>query len=320
MNVSTPPSEYVIIAQDIINLIIDEVAMTYGDAQNLKAHPLHNCALSCHSFYLRTTHHIFSRIDIIQSELDSSTLMTRITRLVDILASNPAIGPSVRTLVIQAGYDKPIKSAPSDNVWELASGFWKAKNPALVNVLKHFNDLQEIIFRGGIGVSTWKDLHQDTSSALRTIIASQSLRRMELHRLSGLPSRILLDCQRLIEITLRDVDIRLGSLANVPAIGPFPALGPEYSADSNPLLCRLESMDLNTTHTINRILAFWCKRSAFSRLRHLRMVIDSWRDDASAAWSVMVQSARTLQVLDLRWSAESGNEIFTTTLHKKNTH
>ncbi len=93
--------------QDIINLIIDDVAASYHDGASVKNHPLLSCASGLSvippagrritsSRDLRS----FSRMCTARSP-PTGYRTKKIVRLVDILKGNPVIAPSVRILVIR---------------------------------------------------------------------------------------------------------------------------------------------------------------------------------------------------------------------------
>ena len=294
--------------QDIINLIIDDVAASYHDAASVKNHPLLSCALVCRTFHLRTTHHIFSRLEIAQSYVFSpgprdEPSKQKIVRLADILRGNAAIGPSVRTLIIQ----ETSKTPPQTTYLE--RGLWEKENHTLTYLLRQLSALQQLVIRS-YGRSPWNmgsGMHHEHVCALRDIISASSLLHLEIHGPCLLPLETILNCLHIKHVTFRNIKV-----CDIPEGWPTTVDCPDdYSA--LPLV--LESARLSSCiSAINLLLSVPMNISVFSHLRKLQVDIQI-EEDIWPSWCVMLQAASTLELLDLAWGGYVASNLIVLILH-----
>lgn len=297
------------VPQDIINLIIDDVAASYHDAPSVNNHPLLNCALVSRSFHWQTTHHIFSRVELVQPwdpVHDEETLHQQTVRLADILAGNPAIGPSVRILIIRPNSDEGTgKMFPQ--AMEREREFWTKENHALIYVLKRLSTLQQFAIHGGFPWRMWSEVHHTSACALKDIITAPSLLRLDFRGLSNLPPEIILNCLHIKHVTFDNIDV-----CDIPMGQPI-STGCHDNYSALPFV--LESARLSScTSAINLLLGIPEKISVFSRLCKLQVYIQT-DEDIWPSWCVMLQAASTLEILDLTWSGHPTSNVTTSILH-----
>ncbi|PPQ97990.1 hypothetical protein CVT26_003052 [Gymnopilus dilepis] len=255
-----------VIPQEIIDLIIDEVASDMGDS--VRRETLYACSLSCQSFRTRVVYHTYSKIKIVETlTIDHSGI--RLRKLLEILKNNPLIGAYVRVLEVGGYITSAFVSSCLLDITLI---------PSILSCLRGVQRL--ILTETGERPMSWTSLRSDVIDSLLVIIQGSSLHSLEIEGFWDFPLDCVLRCKELEELTV----IRAG---NPTAPQSLP------SDHSSPPLKRLKVDDSRTF-----LLPLLLIPRLLSRLQILQIRLKSLEDFISAG-DLLIRTAQTLNELHL---------------------